>query len=145
MPGLGNLADGANAAWYTAEGRYNDAAWSVGAAVVGAGIGVTIAKWFGRGAKSADDVAGLAKGPDDDPEGQLALADRMVKVAEQGDLAMVSPARVSMVYDRQGELLIDLGQSQRGAEALRQAANLQSDEDAKVLLNEMAVEALAKP
>ncbi len=64
VPGLGNLADGANAAWYTAEGRYDDAAWSVGAAVVGAGIGVTIAKWFGKGAKSADDVAGAAKGPD---------------------------------------------------------------------------------
>lgn len=87
----------------------------------------------------------LWKSTDDDSEGQLALADKMVKVAEQGDLAMVSPARVSMVYERQGELLIDLGQSQRGAEALRQAANLQSDEDAKVLLNEMAVEALAKP
>ncbi|MGH1479038.1 MAG: hypothetical protein ACRBM6_10035 [Geminicoccales bacterium] len=49
----------------------------------------------------------LWKSPDDDPEGQLALADKMVKVAEQEDLAMVSPARVSMVYERQGELLID--------------------------------------
>lgn len=86
----------------------------------------------------------LWKSSDNDPEGQLARADKMVKVAEQGDLALVSPACVSMVYERQGEPLIDLGQSQRGTEALRQAANLQSDENAKVLLNEMAVEALPK-
>lgn len=81
----------------------------------------------------------------DDSEEQLALADKMVRVAEKGNLAVVSPARVSMLYERQGELLIASGQFQRGAGALRQAASLQPDEEAKILLNEMAVEALAKP
>ncbi|MGI9492670.1 MAG: hypothetical protein ACR2QF_09755 [Geminicoccaceae bacterium] len=80
---------------------------------------------------------------DDHPEEQRALADEMVQVAEEGNLAMVSPARVSMLYERQGELLIASGQVQRGAGALRHAASLQPDEESKVLLNEMASEALA--
>ena len=68
------------------------------------------------------------------------LAGEMLRVAELGNLAAVSPIRVSMIYERQGELLVASGQAQGGAEALRNAAKLLSDEEAKQLLNEMALE-----
>lgn len=69
-------------------------------------------------------LEGCWKKFNDDPKRQLALADEMMRAAEQGDLAAVSPARVSMIYERQGELLIAIGQPQRGAEALHYAAML---------------------
>jgi hypothetical protein len=54
VPGLGEPADGTNAALYAAEGNKTDAALSAAGAVPFLGWGATLGKWFRRGAKAVD-------------------------------------------------------------------------------------------
>lgn len=49
IPGVGEIADGANAAWYTAEGDYKNAALSAAAMIPFAGWGATGAKLSMKG------------------------------------------------------------------------------------------------
>ncbi|NTW39827.1 MAG: hypothetical protein HGA44_08035 [Cellulomonadaceae bacterium] len=55
IPFLGEPADGANAAWYTAEGNYTDAALSSAGMVVGVGWAAVGGKWVRR-ANSAEEL-----------------------------------------------------------------------------------------
>jgi len=64
VPVLGEWADGLNASWYAAEGRYWEASLSAAGTVPIAGIGITIGKWFGaltRTAARAEDLAAAAE------------------------------------------------------------------------------------
>lgn len=45
VPGVGNYADAANAAWYAKEGNYVDAGFSTASAVPAIGYGSTLTKW----------------------------------------------------------------------------------------------------
>ncbi|MEU6130990.1 hypothetical protein ABZ805_17615 [Saccharopolyspora sp. NPDC047091] len=51
IPGIGELADGANASWYAAEGDYTNAGLSAAAMIPFAGWGATGGKLLGKGAK----------------------------------------------------------------------------------------------
>ena len=54
VPGLGEWADGLNAAIYVGEGSYLNAGFSSAAAIPGAGAGSTIAKWISRINRAGD-------------------------------------------------------------------------------------------
>ena len=58
VPGLGEWADGVNAAIYVGEGQYLNAGFSTAAAIPGAGTGSTIAKWISK-INRAGDVGGV--------------------------------------------------------------------------------------
>lgn len=57
VPGLGEIADGANAAWYTSEGDYKNAALSAAAMIPFAGWAATGAKLGMKGYSKASKVA----------------------------------------------------------------------------------------
>ena len=62
LPGIGAAADLANAAWYTKQGDYANAAWSAAAAIPGAGQGATAAKYAAKAAKAAKGYSKIKKG-----------------------------------------------------------------------------------
>ena len=57
IPGVGEFADGANAAWYAAEGDHLNAGLSAAAMIPFAGWGATGGKLVGKGAKAATEGA----------------------------------------------------------------------------------------
>tara|TARA_B100001093_G_C26826397_1_gene1014226 strand:- start:1426 stop:2082 length:657 start_codon:yes stop_codon:yes gene_type:complete len=61
VPLVGNIADGANAAWYGAEGDYANAALSAAAAIPGAGYAAFGAKMVGKGLKAAKPAVKIGK------------------------------------------------------------------------------------
>lgn len=61
VPLVGNIADGANAAWYGAEGDYANAALSAAAAIPGAGYAAFGAKMVGKGLKAAKPAVKVGK------------------------------------------------------------------------------------
>ncbi|MFI5839644.1 DNRLRE domain-containing protein [Catenuloplanes sp. NPDC051500] len=64
VPGVGEVADLANAAWYAAEGDYGNAALSAASAVPFAGYAASAAKGAKYAAKGVDAAQGAAKGAD---------------------------------------------------------------------------------
>lgn len=58
VPLVGNIADGANAAWYAGEGDYKNAALSAAAAIPGAGYAAFGAKMGMKGVKAAKAAKG---------------------------------------------------------------------------------------
>ncbi|MEJ3743812.1 DNRLRE domain-containing protein [Actinomycetes bacterium KLBMP 9797] len=64
VPGVGEVADLANAAWYAAEGDYGNAALSAASAVPFAGYAASAAKGAKYAAKGADALSTAAKGAD---------------------------------------------------------------------------------
>ena len=86
----------------------------------------------------------LLKKFDKAPERQLKIFNQMIGEAVNGGLAETIPDQVSGIYERRGELLVSLGQQQQAAESLQIASRLQTDPKLKELLNEMALEVLAR-
>ncbi|MGW4947749.1 DNRLRE domain-containing protein [Actinoplanes sp. NPDC004185] len=64
VPGVGEVADLANAAWYAGEGDYANAALSAASAIPFAGYGASAAKGAKYAAKGVDAAQGAAKGAD---------------------------------------------------------------------------------
>lgn len=67
IPAVGNIADGINAAWYTAEGDYARAGLSAAAAIPGAGLfagGGKLLSKFNRGMKTIDKAKKVSKHTD---------------------------------------------------------------------------------
>ncbi|MFG1605155.1 DNRLRE domain-containing protein [Actinoplanes sp. NPDC049265] len=64
VPGVGEVADLANAAWYAAEGDYANAALSAASAIPFAGYAASAAKGVKYAAKGADAAQSAAKGAD---------------------------------------------------------------------------------
>jgi hypothetical protein len=61
VPVVGNVADGINAAWYTAEGDLKNAGLSAAAAIPGAGYAAFGAKMLGKAAKASKPVVNVGK------------------------------------------------------------------------------------
>lgn len=61
IPGAGAVFDGANAAWYAAEGNYVEAGFSAAAMVPGAGDAVAAARLGGKGLKAAESAIAAEK------------------------------------------------------------------------------------
>ncbi|GAB7038305.1 MULTISPECIES: hypothetical protein [Catenuloplanes] len=64
VPGVGEVADLANAAWYAAEGDYGNAALSAASAVPFAGYAASAVKGAKYAAKGADAAQGAARSAD---------------------------------------------------------------------------------
>ena len=90
VPGVGEVADLANAAWYAAEGDYGNAALSAASAIPFAGWGAAAAKGAKYAAKGADAAQSAAKGADAARSGSKAA-----NTAQSGGKAAPSPAKAS--------------------------------------------------
>ncbi|MEU8609253.1 DNRLRE domain-containing protein [Actinoplanes sp. NPDC048791] len=90
VPGVGEVADLANAAWYAAEGDYGNAALSAASAIPFAGYAASAAKGAKYAAKGVDAAQSAAKGADAARSGSKAA-----NAAQGGGKAAPSPAKAS--------------------------------------------------
>lgn len=97
LPGLGTVADLANAAWYTAEGDYKNAAFSAASAIPGAGDAAAAAR---LGARGMDAAQGIRRGADavDTAEGVA----EGIEQAEQGNYGNAASAVGSAAFGAGG-------------------------------------------
>ncbi|GGM19757.1 DNRLRE domain-containing protein [Micromonospora yangpuensis] len=91
VPGVGEVADLANAAWYAAEGDYGNAALSAASAVPFAGYGASAVKGAKYAAKGVDAAQSASKGADAAGGGAKAASN----AAQGGGRAAPSPAKAS--------------------------------------------------
>jgi hypothetical protein len=90
VPGVGEVADLANAAWYAAEGDYANAALSAASAIPFAGYAASAAKGAKYAAKGVDAAQSASKGADAARTGSKAA-----NAAQGGGKAAPSPAKAS--------------------------------------------------
>ncbi|GAA3357923.1 hypothetical protein [Saccharopolyspora gregorii] len=115
IPGIGELADGANASWYAAEGDYTNAGLSAAAMIPFAGWGATGGKLLGKGAKvvteGGQEAAGLtAKNLDEVTKpGRRSFADLPDPVRRQIEAGNEFNRKQAPVYHPHNEITLQNG------------------------------------
>ena len=115
IPGVGEIADGANAAWYAAEGDWANAALSAAGMIPGLGAGVIAAKYAkkagGAATAAAAGVTKLADGADNIALGRRELVEEFARQVGARHLMGSSDLKADVLraaYDSRSRFHINL-------------------------------------